>query len=72
VLVVEKLTKVFGERRGRELLGQVLAELRLPCVTSTEDLARFAEALQTRGGFEATTGAMLGVLATMRRMNEPR
>jgi hypothetical protein len=67
-LVVQKLTRVFGERRGGELLAQILGELRLPAVATADDLERVAEALQARGGFEATTGAMLGVQAAMRRM----
>ncbi len=66
-LVVQKLTKVFGEQRARELLANVLGEVRLAQVVSLDDLMRVAEALQKRGGFEATTGAMLAVQATMRR-----
>jgi hypothetical protein len=67
-LVVQKLTKIFGEQRTRELVNELLAELRLERVVSVDDLTRVAEALQRRGGFEATAGAMLGVQAAMRGM----
>lgn len=69
-LVVQKLTKVFGEPRARELVAQLLSELQLQRVSSIDDLTRVAEALQQRGGFEATTGAMFAVDAAMRRINE--
>lgn len=67
-LALEKLTRVFGPRRGAELLGEVLAELGLDAVRSADDLARVGEALQRRTGFEATTGALLSVQATLRRI----
>ena len=67
-LANEKLTRVFGPRRGPELLREVLAEAGLARVDSADDLRRIAEALQRRGGFEATTGALLGVQAAPRRI----
>lgn len=67
-LAVSKLTRVFGPRRGPELLGEVLAEAGLTRIASVEDLRRVAEVLQRRGGFEATTGALLAVQATLRGM----
>lgn len=65
-LVVQKLTRVFGEERARELLASTLAEARLEVVATPDHLMRVAQILQTRGGFEATTGAMLAVQAVMR------
>ena len=71
-LVVQKLSKVFGASRARELLGDVLRETGLERVVSIDDLVRVAEALQTRGGFEATVGAMLAVQAAMRGVGSAR
>jgi hypothetical protein len=68
--VALKLAKVFGEERARALLGEVLGELRLAAVESVDDLERVAGVLQRRGGFEATTGAMLAVRATMLRLRD--
>lgn len=67
-LAASKLTRVFGPRRGPELLGEVLAEAGLARIGSVDDLRRVAEALQRRGGFEATTGALLAVQAALRGM----
>jgi len=67
-LVLEKLTRVFGVARANELFVHVLAELELQKVTTPDDLRRVGEALQRRGGFEATAGAMFVVQATMRSL----
>ena len=67
-LAADKLTRVFGPRRGAELLGEVLAETGVARIATVDDLRRVAEALQRRGGFEATTGALLSVQATLRAM----
>ena len=67
-LVVQKLSKVFGESRAAELLANMLGDLRLARIESVDDLVRLSDALQRRGGFEATVGAMLGVQAAMRRV----
>lgn len=66
-LVEGKLVKVFGADRGRELLRGLLGELRLSTLGTTAELARVAELLQTREGFERTAGAMLAVMAAVRR-----
>lgn len=65
---MEKLTRVFGATRANELLAQVLAELELREIATPDDLMRVGNALQRRGGFEATTGAMFVVQATMRSL----
>lgn len=65
-LVREKLTKVFGSSRGDALLRNVMQEVQVSSVGTTEELLRVAEALQRRSGFEATTGAMLAVMASIR------
>ena len=72
LLVVEKLTRVFGAARANELLAQVLAELELHEVATPDDLMRVGNALQRRGGFEATAGAMFVVQATMRTLSASR
>ncbi len=66
-LVERKLIKVFGPEHGRELLRTVLKEIGLPALDTTQDLTRLADRLQTRQGFEATAGAMLSVMAAVRR-----
>lgn len=66
-LVEGKLSKVFGPERGPEMLRGLLAELRLPSVATNDDLARVADLLQTRQGFERTAGAMLSVMVAVRR-----
>lgn len=65
-LVVQKLTKIFGEARMQILLAEILEELAIARVATLPDLRAVSEALQRRGGFEATTGAMLAVQAAMR------
>lgn len=66
-IVERKLAKIFGEERGKLLLEGLLAELELPTIATTNDLARVADALEARPGFERTTGAVLSVMVTMRR-----
>lgn len=65
--VERKLIKIFGADRGAELLRLLLADLRLTAVVTTDDLIRVADLLQTRQGFEKTAGAMLSVMAAVRR-----
>lgn len=68
-VVERKLTRVFGAERGVALLQAVLRELGLETVSSTTDLERVASALERRGGFEATAGTMLSVLAATRNLS---
>jgi len=53
------------------LLRRLLAEAGLVEIASEADLLRVAELLQTRPGFEGTVGAMLAVMAVVRR-SRPR
>lgn len=69
--VLRRLTRIFGEARAEALVAELLAGLGIARVETTDQLERLASALKERGGFEATAGAMLGVLAAMRRVNEP-
>ena len=66
-LVERKLTRVFGFDRANRLLRSTLADLRLPAVETTDDLECVAALLQTHDGFEQTAGAMLAVMAAVRR-----
>lgn len=70
-LAERKLTRVFGAERGRALLASVLAEAGLAAVATPDDLARVAVALERRGGFEATAGTMLAVIASLRKLDLP-
>lgn len=70
-IVEAKLVKVFGPDRGQVLLRRLLAEAGIAEVVSEADLLRVAELLQTRPGFEGTVGAMLAVMAVVRR-SRPR
>lgn len=65
-LALQKLTRVFGEHRGDELLHETLAEIQLATLETPGDLLRFGRALERRGGFEAAVGAMLSVQATLK------
>lgn len=65
--VQAKIVKVFGPDRGAALLRSVLVQLGLASVADEHDLLRVADLLQTRPGFEGTVGAMLAVMATVRR-----
>ena len=68
-VVERKLTRVFGAERGAALLQAVLGELGLQAVSTATDLERVASALERRGGFEATAGTMLAVLAATRKLS---
>ena len=64
-VALAKLTKVMGERAGRELASSVFSELGLEKIGSAEDLRRVASALTRRGGFAAAVGGLLDVHAAM-------
>ncbi|MDO9016282.1 MAG: hypothetical protein Q8S73_10110 [Deltaproteobacteria bacterium] len=66
-LVESKLVKVFGVERGMVLLDGLLSQLGLAAVDTTADLARLADLLEKQPGFEGTVGAVLSVMAAMRR-----
>lgn len=64
-VALQKLTRVFGEERGRALLESGLTTAGLRSVESAEDLMKLARALEQRGGLERAVGAMLSVQAVM-------
>lgn len=64
-VALQKLTRVFGEQRGRTLLDEALTQAGLKQVNSADDLMKVARALETRGGLERAVGAMLSVQAVM-------
>jgi len=64
-VALSKLTRVLGERAGREALARALAETGLAEIFSSEDLRRVALALAAQGGFAGAVGGLLGVHAAM-------
>ena len=68
---MNKIAKVLGEERARQLMDRILGELRLELRTS-EDLLRLSEAMTGLGGFESAVGGMLGVAAVLRGAGAPR
>jgi hypothetical protein len=61
------LVKVFGPDHGQALLRRLPAQLGLAEIADEADLLRVAVLLQPRPGFEGTVGAMLAVMAAVRR-----
>jgi hypothetical protein len=66
-IVEAKLIKVFGPERASALLRSVLPQMKLEKIETTDELARLAELLEARSGFEATIGTVLSVMAAVRR-----
>ena len=66
-LVEQKLARVFDAARGAEILAIALTDLSLARVDTVDDLARMADWLKGRGGFEATVGTILAVQVMLRR-----
>jgi two-component system CheB/CheR fusion protein len=71
-LAREKLTRVFGPAQAEALLTRLLREMGIGALTTTEELARFAEGLKARGGIEAAVGAALSVQMLMQRIQQIR
>lgn len=69
-LVHEKLSRVFGERRAREITDATLNAAQLSSLETADELLRFGRALSQQGGFEGAVGAMLTVQAVMRGARE--
>lgn len=62
---MSRLTRVLGERAGREMAASVKEEIAIPQLQSAGDLRTFADALQRRGGFAGAVGGLLHLHATM-------
>lgn len=65
-LALEKMSRVLGESRARQLYEEILVEIELENLSSADDLLAFARALSGRGAFEGAVGAMLSVQAVMK------
>ena len=65
-LALEKMTRVLGEPRARQLFDEICTEIGLKGISSADDLLAFARALSDRGAFEGAVGAMLSVQAVMK------
>jgi len=59
-LALEKMTKILGEDKGRDLFGSVLTELGMERIRTADDLYRFSTALSRHGTMEKAVGAILG------------
>ncbi len=64
-LALGKMSAVLGPERARQLMRQLLDELRIELRTP-QDLLRLSEHMSRLGGFEGAVGAMLGVAAVIR------
>lgn len=64
-IALNKLTRVLGERAGRQTMSEALSAIGVDELRSAEDLRRFANELSGRGGFAAALGGLLGVHAAM-------
>ena len=63
---VTSLVHVLGAEVAAAVMSSVLAEVGIRRITNPHELLAFGRALQTRGGFEGATGAMLAVEALLR------
>lgn len=61
----EKMSRVLGRDRARQLLDELTAELGI-AVDTPEDLLALSERMTRLNGFERAVGAMLGVDAVLR------
>ncbi len=61
----EKIAKVLGPDRARQIMARLLAELGIELQTP-DDLLRLSRAMTALGGFEGAVGGMLGVAAVLR------
>lgn len=70
MFVHEKLARIFGEKRARELVRVTLRDAQIPALKTAEDLLHFGRFLERRGGFEGAVGAMLTVHAVLKGARE--
>jgi hypothetical protein len=66
-VAVARLTRVLGERAGRETMRKALAAIGVAELATADDLGRLAVDLRGRGGFEAAIGELLSVHVAMYR-----
>ena len=62
----EKLVRVLGPSQGVKVFQEVLLETGLPQLGSADDLRRFADHLEHRGGFVRALGVVLRTHALLR------
>lgn len=65
-----KLVKVLGPQEGEQVYTAVLAELKLPRLSTRREFLDAASALAKRGGFAASVGSILSVHAIIHRDGE--
>ena len=63
-LAVEKMDRVLGRSRARQLLARILADTGLT-LTTADDLYAFSAELAKLPGFEGAVGGMLSVEAVL-------
>lgn len=64
-VALQKLSRVFGETRGKSLLDEAMTRAGLRTIQDADDLMKVARALEGLGGLERAVGAMLSVQAVM-------
>lgn len=62
-VAIAKLTRVLGEKPGRDLMTATLGTLGVEEISSADQLRDFAMVLSSKGGFAAALGALLSVHA---------
>ncbi len=68
-LAVSKLARIFGDEKAQQLVREIINESGMAAIATAQDLLIFSTALRSRGGFESTVGAMLGLQAVLRGAN---
>ncbi len=63
--VRSKLTRILGADKGDLLFAEVMRELSLTSIATSEDVMRVAQALEGRGGMAALIGGALTVHAQL-------
>ena len=64
-LAMEKMNRVLGESRARQVAARILTETGLT-LTTADDLYAFSDELAKLPGFEGAVGGMLRVEAVLR------
>ena len=69
---ISKLYSVLGEKKGEELLSQILRELGLTAIASPHDRLRLGNALISRGGVLEAIGRAIKIQAILHGASEAR